>query len=818
MASEESLKEFPDVSNKLQAPKKLSTYEKERQAAEAKRQKAEEENAAALRAFQDSFADEEDDYPSSAPPSGPRGSGLGYGEHGRGHAPFPSGPRSGPRTSEWTSGMPPPSMKRKRALDEMREAQEARREQQSASYLRHRGREEQSPYRDREDRDDDREESSVPRQTVQLAQLPPDTTRERVDNLLKGYLEVHDVQFQPPAGPGLPAKRSLSALVQLARDTTTPQIDSAVSALRNKYLGCGFYLAISRHLSSAALHPSMTAAGVSISSEPFGAEKPKQQHARSTMRNAPPPQDHRGFAPPESYDSPARDWYDMPKQPEALVSVHTPIDIETVRAIHILVEKLATEPTPLRGMKLEALLMAKPEVQNDERFAFLYDSRSPAGIYYRYLLWGREDPTDRKKRAKGLERVHDDVIVEWSPPDGQLPFMDLASLADVVTDIDYVSSDEESDDEGAARRFNDNRDVVDPLEAKDKQHLTPLKRARLVHLLSRLPTSNARLRKGDIARITNFAINHAGTGAEEIVDILLLNITKPFSATLAAKYEDEDDVPDEEDEYEPDAELPSLGFGTPPQRDTGNKRDEDPSTSKLIALYAISDILSASSTAGARNAWKYRQLFEAGFKAQKTFVHLGRMEKDLGWGKMRAEQWKRKVGVVFGIWEGWSVFSSDVHQEFKKSFFEPPLTEEERRAEEEARKVEEKKAEEAKLTAKFKRVNHPGLAGNASPESVSLGGLRQPEWTGNSTLNEDPSDIAMSDAGQAPTENVTDKHTAEETHVAAFKATEGRPNGVGDSSAEDLAKPEPAAPNAPKPSRPKRMRAEDMFASDEEEA
>ena len=70
---EDKLKEFPDVTQKLAAPKKLSAFEKERQAAQAKQQRAEAENAAALKAFEDSFADEDDDDDLPAHLAGGRG-------------------------------------------------------------------------------------------------------------------------------------------------------------------------------------------------------------------------------------------------------------------------------------------------------------------------------------------------------------------------------------------------------------------------------------------------------------------------------------------------------------------------------------------------------------------------------------------------------------------------------------------------------------------------------------------------------------------------------------------------------------------------
>ncbi|KAK0912723.1 hypothetical protein LTS16_022263 [Friedmanniomyces endolithicus] len=821
MAGEEAIKEFPDVNHKLAAPKKLSAFEKERQAADEKRRRAEAEDAAALKAFQDSFGGDGDDPLAAAvrargPPAGPRGGGGGggggYGGPDRGSGMPPMGPRSGPGSLGVGQGMAPPSLKRKRALDEMREAQEARREQAMLGDESARGHGSLAHSVQEVDHEDE-----APRPTVRLANLPPDITNEKVEALLKGYLKVHSVNIVPPTGAGDLAKLSLTAVASLAAETSTSQIDAAVSVLKDRYLGGGFYLSISRHLSSSALHPSMTGSSTSTSIEPFGAEKPKEP-PRGSMRNAPPPSDRRGFAPPDQFDHPSRGAYGTPARPEAVVNVNVPLDITTIRAIHVLVERLMTESDPQRAMKTEALLMAMPDVQHDERFAFLYNSRSPAGLYYRYLLWGPDDPSERNRHAKGLERIHDDTVMEWAPPQSQVPFLDLTSLADVVTDIDYVSSDEESDNEGGERRFYDNRDADGPFESNKKEHLNPVKRARLVHLLARLPTSNARLRKGDIARVTNFAINHAGQGAEEIVDLLLLNVEKPFCCSLAAKYEAASDSQDsEESDYEPDDRLPTLGggIGSPgtnaqPHRDNSSKpandpsrekekdSTDDPSTAKLIALYTISDILSASSTAGARNAWKYRQLIETGFKAHKTFERLGALEKSLGWGLLRAEQWKRRVGGILGIWEGWSVFGG------------------------------EERGQEEGWKGRFKRIGGEGASGGASPATPAVQAV---ESVDGAPMAEDVDGAPMNDdIDGAPMEDVDGQAMDEDVDGAPMEELESAPINHQSTADEATVTVPPAATavtpdtpatataaSVPKPSGPKRrMRAEDMFASDED--
>jgi hypothetical protein len=128
MADEDRVEQFPDVVQKLSAPKKLSKFEQEKKDADAKRRKEEEENAAALREFEESFAQDEDEDDmlsrtmggrgSRGPSSGARGGAGGLGGGARYQA-----PRSGPGSLPG----PPMSLKRKREIEEAREAAEARR-------------------------------------------------------------------------------------------------------------------------------------------------------------------------------------------------------------------------------------------------------------------------------------------------------------------------------------------------------------------------------------------------------------------------------------------------------------------------------------------------------------------------------------------------------------------------------------------------------------------------------------------------------------------------------------------------------------------
>ncbi|KAF2860295.1 hypothetical protein K470DRAFT_73401 [Piedraia hortae CBS 480.64] len=482
--------------------------------------------------------------------------------------------------------------KRKRALDEARELQHDRAKPLTAIV---------APAD---------HEVEAPKPAVQLSSLPPNYTERHVQELLQDSCKIHSIEFRP----GMAARRSRTAVAILSTDAG--EVDAAVVKLRDKYLGCGYYLSIARHLASSTARPRQS------SPEPFGAER---QSATSS------------FAPPEAYHSTARR---QPKS-ELIVSVQPPFDMSTVRAIHVLVEKLLLQTDPMRALELEATLMALPSVQMDERMAFLYDSQSPAGIYYRHLLWTSGSTGDP-------QRPFSDTNFTFRS--SEVPFANLASLREAITHKDYDSSEEEGDSDSEAEQ-----------RPAGRKRRTPLKMARLTFLLSRLPTTNAKLRRGDVARVTHFAVAHAATiGADAIVDLLLLNVEKPFAFSRAARYEQDDEL-DDADDYDPEVGVDLTAAPT-------TNASEDPSNAKLIGLYLISDLLSCSSTAGAKDAWKFRSFFETALVERRTFVRLGQLAKKLAWGKLKAELWRRKVAIVLDIWEGWSVFDAEVLRQLREHF------------------------------------------------------------------------------------------------------------------------------------------------------
>ena len=693
MAQDSKIKEFPDISNKLTAPTKKSLFERQKAEAEAKRQREQEETAAVYEDFIKSFDDEEN---SAAPTKAAFGDRGGLGGPGKRHF---SGTSAGP-TGRGTLGGgrgisgpgslgPPPSLSRKRTYDgspptqreglfAFEDTREGPADPKTALQL---SDDEDTGGRTRT------QERAIPKPTIRLSSLPPGTSPTAIKAILPATLPVEGVRIMPPSGPGTLERRTLSAVVTLAKDTPALDIDTAVSALQNKYMGRGFYLSLSRHLSSAAVGLDTPNLGLSSSSSslPFGA----RPVAPSNLARAPAGGHRGGFAPPASYSS-----GQFRTAPTVQVNVNPPSDLKQLRLIHKTLEALLTH-----GPEFEALLMSRKDVQMDEKWAWLWDSRSVGGVYYRWKLWDILTGTSRR-RGRNLSSASQRVFeggAEWAMPERPLQYEYATRLEEFVSDSDYDSSEEEDSGDEGRRRYAHHHGGAPPpdgpsLAGDSEAYLNPLQKAKLTHLLARLPTTNAKLRRGDVARITAFAIQHAGEGAEEVVQMITSNVQKPFSFTSA----NSDRRTSTEDKYDEDAAEDT------PKPPATEKEKEDTSPAKMIGLYLISDILSSSSTSGVRHAWRYRQLFEAAFKRQKTFEHLGRLDKEMGWGRLRAEKWKRSVQSVLGLWEGWCVFPQESQEFFNGVFINPPLTKEE---EEKAREIERKKGEKERKGGRWKTVD-----------------------------------------------------------------------------------------------------------------
>lgn len=698
MSSHKKIAEFPDVEAKLQKPTKQSAFERQKAEAEAKRQREAAETAAVYEDFIKSFdADADDNNQHSgfgqqgpdgrgrAPGFAPRG-GLGG---GRRHFGGPGGlglKSSGPGTLDPA----PPSFGKKRAYDGGFVAGNNRRDHSAGGAGRLGFEDDDDDYDDGRsktiskafDASDDEEErtgytgsrsedKAISKPTLRLVNLPPATSPAVIKALIPSSLVVEGVKVLPPSAPGTDRK-SIAAIVTLSPETAASEIDAAVSALQNRYLGFGHYLSLHRHLSSAAMSVAsdINVMGPASGSHPFGA-KPVATPGPGNGPGGP----HGGpgrFAPPSSY-GPAgaplnRNLYHVPIQP--------PRDIKQLRMIHKVIESVLEH-----GPEFEALLMSRPDVQREQKWAWIWDARSPGGIWYRWRLWEILTGGGPSNRSKGKYLPLFEGSHAWKVPEKELAYEYTTAVDGFVSESEYDSEfDDEDEDEPKI--------TTDGSKGEEEAFLNPIEKAKLVHLISRLPTTLSKIRKGDIARITAFAIMHSNRGADEIVDLIVSNVGKPLAFSSAN--------PD----YRKDATDPSGGSRDASPGPTANlsKADsssQDTSGAKLVALYVISDILSSSSTSGIRHAWRYRQLLEAALKSRHVFEGLGLLPEKMNWGRLRAEKWKRSIGLVLSLWDGWCVFPNDSQELFVRSFENPPT----------AKKDEKPAGEEAeKAKARWKTV------------------------------------------------------------------------------------------------------------------
>lgn len=737
MSSSKKIAEFPDAEVKLQrATAKQSAYEREKAEREAKRRREAAETAAVYEDFVKSFDhDDTSDSRTSNSRYGndrPERPTLGGHSGGTGKRHFGvNSLKSGPGSLG-----PPPTSFKKRSYDDFH-SRDRRPHDEPRSRL---GFEDRERERDR-DRDRDREreseksslpvskvfndsdneedatvngraeEKAISKPTLRLSNLPPSTSPAVIKALIPPNLTVENVKIVPPSGPQGTERKSIAAIVTLSKETPATDIDAAVSALQNRYLGYGYFLNLHRHLSSAAIASGLTAVQTSATvSHPFGAKRVEEKsssHHGGYGRN---------YAPPSHYGPPGAS---ISRSGLLHVPVKPPRDIRTLRMIHKVVESVLEH-----GPEFEALLMSRPDVQREERWAWIWDARSEGGIWYRWRLWeivtGSQAKRGKSKYVPLFEGSH-----AWKAPE-PLAYEYTTSVDEIISDSAY-DTDEEDEFDDEHKEHNDQEDTF----------LNPIEKAKLAHMLARLPTTLSKIRKGDIARITAFAITHASRGADEIVDMIISNVESPFSYTPAN--------PDHQQQRSRERE--GQDGGTTNSRDSSpavledkdkdkDKTNNDSTTAdlsaaRLLGLYVISDVLSSSSTSGIRHAWRYRQLFETALRARKTFELLGMMADKLNWGRLRADKWKRSVGLVLSLWEGWCVFPVETHEFFVRSFENPPALRQKEAEKEEA----EKKAAAAAAAAsgaggKWKTVDAP------APQAKATGGFLPVSALPESTVTE----------------------------------------------------------------------------------
>ncbi|KAM0286720.1 hypothetical protein ACHAQH_000740 [Verticillium albo-atrum] len=815
--SSKKISEFPNVEAKLQKPSKQSAFEKQRAEAEAKKAREAAETAAVLKEFEASF-DNDDGYggggrygssqggPGRGPPSGFGGPPAASKRH-FGASSLKSGPGSlGPvpaKSGPGSLGFAPSSFGKKRGFDTYRQEKDGRlgfdERGESLSVSK--------AFNHSDDEEDHKsgarmEEMAVARPTLRLSQIPPGTSPALIKSLMPASLTVEDVKMVPASGPSTERKCTV-AIVTLSQETPATDIDAAVSLLQNRYMGYGFYLSLHRHLSSAVSSAAASAlTASSTGSQPFGA-KPVAQKAGPG--NNPSQQTHRGFAPPTSYNQMA--GAAVNRSNILHVPVTPPHDVKTLQLINKTLESVLEH-----GPEFEALLMTRPEVQREEKWAWLWDARSVGGVWYRWRLW--EIVTGSSSSGgKGRYLPLFDGSHAWKAPEKKLPFEYTTHIDEFISDSEYNSSDDEDMEGEANREGNAGAEV-------ENTFLNPLDKAKLTHLLSRLPTTLSKIRKGDIARITAFALTHASRGADEAVAMIVANVNKPLALTAANPASSRDGR--EKSKQRDDSEQSDAEKYDKADKDK-DKEGQNTSGASLVGLYVVSDILSSSSTSGIRHAWRFRQHFESALKDAKVFETLGLMADKLRWGRLKADKWKRSVGMILSLWEGWCVFPAESQEFFTDTFNNPPSLKVQASADEGLKKGKwkvfeastpasigtppEKTAREDDGDVEGEPMEEEDVAGEPMEEDDVAGEPMDDEDVAGEPMDEEDveGEPMEDDVGGEPMEDDVDGDPMEDgldgenqdtAALAASTQTGGNPQ---------------VSPNGSGPGR-KRMRAVDMFA------
>jgi U2-associated protein SR140 len=466
---------------------------------------------------------------------------------------------------------------------------------------------------------------------AKASNLPPSMDPRRLEDLFSEFpsLKVTKVEKIPPQGPIAKGRPTATMKITFDREANARDLDDAMNRLNDKkYLGRGYYLHLDRYLGGRAISTEQR-------TEPFGARWQAPEVAK-------------GYAPPPDLGGGNRDR-DRPREDteRLVITANQPPDLATLRLVHMTIEGVING-----GVEFEAGLMNDPQVQEEERFAWLYDQKHPVNRYYRWRLHQIvcDTPNSEIFARQG----------DWQGPTD--PLADEFANHLGAFDADYEDSDEDEDEEKPQQR---QLPIGDNYPGRvDNGHgiMSPRSRAMFLWLLTSLPPGS--IVADDIAAISVFAVEHAAQGMDEVINMLISNLIEPFQMTQA-----------------------NTRRRTGANEGKEEHRRADLRQVTLNGLRILSDVLLTTSRESGV-AYKYRLAIGTQLVERKVFEHLEKLPAQLEMGRMTEKTYRDDVNSILTVWQDEHLFDKPTLGHLDEAF---NARERQREQEELERKVAEKR-------------------------------------------------------------------------------------------------------------------------------
>ncbi|KAI4943422.1 hypothetical protein J4E91_009331 [Alternaria rosae] len=434
---------------------------------------------------------------------------------------------------------------------------------------------------------------------AKASNLPPEIDTRCVEELFADFPSLKIARVDRiPQGSRAEGRPSATMNITFDKDANARDLDAAMNKLNDKkYLGKGYYLHLDRYLGSRT------------------ADTTQQTKAFGARWQA--PELPKGFAPPPDLGGGGGGRGPRENTEDLIITANQPPDLATLRLVHQTIEGVI-----LGGVEFEAALMNEPQVQDEERFAWLYDQKHPVNRYYRWRLHQIVTNSTDSEIFAGQGA--------WKGPVDPLRHEFVDHVGAFESDDESLDSDDEEEKE---------KPQFKPLPVGDNYPgrvdnghgiMNPRSRAMLLWMINAIPPGS--IVYDDLAAISTFAVEHAAQGMDEVTSILVSNIINPFQLTDANTRNRAGDADGKDDIRRPDLRQVTLN-----------------------ALRIVSDVLLVTAKESGVS-YKYRLAIGTELVERKVFEHLEQLPQKLEMGRMTERTYREDVNGILAVWTGDHLF------------------------------------------------------------------------------------------------------------------------------------------------------------------